>query len=198
MLGARADLVRRLWLVVAAVCTPALALAAQDHPIMLELGAGSLAPDDPFQAFLSFRGSAGWILSHRDALAIDYTRQTKSRATSEDLGKYARQFLGLAWHHSFQEAFYDDETLRQQYFFKLSAGLLVRGRTPTLGSADLANAPFVGAALAIRYPLSSRIAAVGEIEDDMAFIPRQTVDSIRIGGELQHNFGLFILVQWRP
>ena len=177
---------------------PVRALTAQDHRGLLELGAGSLGPDDPLQAFLSFRGSAGWILRHRNALAIDYTRQTKSRSTSEDLGKYARQFLGLAWHHAFQEAFYDDEIHRQQYFLKLGGGLLVRGATPSLGSADLANAPFVGAALAIRYPLASHIAAVGEIEDDMAFIPRQTINTTKIGGELQHNFGLFILVQWRP
>ena len=177
---------------------PVRALTAQDHRGLLELGAGSLAPDDPFQAFLSFRGSVGWILSHRNALAIDYTRQTKSRSTSEDLGKYARQFLGLVWHHAFQDAFYDSQIHRQQYFLKLGGGLLVRGGTPSLGSADLENAPFVGAALAIRYPLASHIAAVGEIEDDMAFIPRQTINTTKIGGELQHNFGLFILVQWRP
>jgi hypothetical protein len=147
---------------------------------------------------LTFRGSTGLILSHRDALAIDYTRQSKSRSTGDDLGKYARQFLGVAWHHSFQEAFYDDETHQQQYLFKLSGGLLVRGTTPNYGVADLSNAFFVGAGLAIRYPLSRHIAAVGTIEDDIAFIPSQTIDSTNFAGGPQHNFGLFVVVQWRP
>ncbi len=177
--------------------TPALSLAAQDNPVLLELGAGSLSPDDPFNATLTFRGSVGWIPSHRDALSIDYTRQSNSRSTSDDLGKYARQFLGFAWHHSLQEAFYDDETHHQQYFFKLSGGLLVRGKTPSF-NADLANAAFLGAALAVRYPLSRHIAAVGTIEDDMAFLPRQTINATTVGGVMQHNFGLFVVVQWRP
>lgn len=196
-LAALADVFRRLSLVLVAVFTPALCLAAQENPFWLELGAGSLSPDDPFYAVLSFRGSAGWILSHRDALSIDYTRQSKSRSTSEDLGKYARQFLGVAWQHSFREAFYDDERHQQQYLFKLSGGLLVRGKSPSY-SEDLSNALFLGAGVAIRYPLSSRIAAVGTLEDDLAFIPRQTIDSTRVGGVVQHNFGLFVVVQWRP
>lgn len=180
-----------------AVFTPALSLAAQGNRVLLELGAGSLSPNDPFHAILTFRGSVGWMLSHQDALSIDYTRQSNSRSTSEDLGKYARQFLGFAWHHSFQEAFYDDETHQQQYLFKLSGGLLVRGKTPSF-NADLANAAFLGAALAIRYPFSRHIAAVGTIEDDLAFIPSQTINATNFGGDVQHNFGLFVVVQWRP
>ena len=197
-LAATAELARRLSLVLVAALTPALSLAAQDNRLLFELGAGSLSPEDPFYAVLTFRGSVGWILSHRDALAIDYTRQSKSRSTSEDLGKYARQFLGFAWHHSFRDAFYDDEQHQQQYLFKLSGGLLIRGQAPNYGLADLSNAFFLGAGLAIRYPLSRHIAAVGTIEDDIAFIPTQTLDSTTVGGDAQHNFGLFVMVQWRP
>jgi len=184
-------------LLLVAVFTPALSLAAQDNPVLLELGAGSLSPDDPLNAILSFRGSVGRILSHRDGLSIDYTRQSNSRSTSEDLGKYARQFVNLSWLHSFQEAFFDEDTKQQQYLFKLSGGLLVRGETPSF-NADLSNAVFLGAGLAIRYPFSRHIAAVGTIEDDVAFIPSQTVDSTSFGGVVQHNFGLFVVVQWRP
>ena len=180
-----------------AVLTPALSLDAQGNRVLLEVGAGSLSPVDPLTAILTLRGSAGLILSHRDALAIDYTRQSKGGSTNEGLGKYPRQFLGFAWHHSFQEAFYDDETHQQQYFFKLSGGLLLRGKSPRF-NADLANAAFLGAALAIRYPLSRHIAAVGTIEDDIAFIPSQTIDSTTVAGGAQHNFGLFVTVQWRP
>lgn len=197
VLAARAELVRSLSLVLVTVLTLARSLVAQDNRVLLELGAGSLSPDDPLNAILTFRGSVGWILSHRDALSIDYTRQSNSRSTSEDLGKYARQFLGFAWHHSFQEAYYDDDTHQQQYLFKLSGGLLVRGETPSF-NADLANAAFLGAALAIRYPLSRHIAAGGTIEDDMAFIPSQTINTTNFGGDVQHNFGLFVVVQWRP
>lgn len=181
-----------------AVFTPAVCLAAQENPVLLELGVGSLSPDDPFYAVLTFRGSAGLILSHRDALAIDYTRQSKSRSTSEDLGKYARQFVSFSWLHSFREAFYDEDTHQQQYLFKLSGGLLIRGNTPNYADVDLSNAFFLGAGLAIRYPLSRHIAAVGTIEDDIAFIPSQTIDSTNFAGGAQHNFGLFVVVQWRP
>ena len=197
VLAAPAELVRWLSLVLVGVCTPALSLAAQDNRVLLELGAGSLSPVDPLTAILTFRGSVGRILSHRDALSIDYTRQSRSRSTSEDLGKYARQFVSVSWLHAFQEAFYDEDTKQQQYLFKLSGGLLVRGRTPSF-NADLANAAFLGAGLAIRYPLSRHIAAVGTIEDDIAFIPSQTIDTTNVGGGVQHNFGLFVVVQWRP
>ena len=183
---------------------------------MIELGVGTLSPDDPFNAILSFRGSAGWILSHRAAFSIDYTRQSANRSTSEDLGKYARQFLSVSWHHAFREAFYDDETHQQQYFLKLSAGMLARGTTRDLDPVqDLANALFTGVALSIRYPLSSQIAAVGTLEDDVAFLPDQTMKTrcnattcfppgsgqfytFDVEGTVQHNFGLFVFFQWRP
>jgi len=187
---------------------------------MVELGVGTLSPDDPFSAILSFRGSAGWILSHRNAVSVDYTRQSASRSTTEDLGKYARQFLGFSWHHSFREAFYDDDTHQQQYFLKLSGGMLVRGVTRSLDPVqDLSNAFFTGVALSIRYPLASRVAAVGTLEDEVAFLPRQTMNTscatvngtvtcyppnsgqfytFDAGGMVQHNFGLFVVFQWRP
>lgn len=199
---------------------PALPLAAQDHRALLELGAGTLSPDDPFTAILSFRGSAGWVLSHRNALSVDYTRQSASRSTKEDLGKYARQFVGLSWQHSFREAFYDDEIHQQQYLLKLSGGFLLRGQTKDGDPVqNLAAAFFSGVALAIRYPLSSHIAAVGTLEDDIAFIPNQTIQTrcafvgntytcypvnsgtfytLDLEGTVQHNFGLFVVVQWRP
>jgi len=195
---------------------PALPLAAQDHRALLELGVGTLSPDDPFSAILSLRGSAGWVLSHRNAISLDYTRQSGNRSTSEDLGDYARQFLGFSWHHSFREAFYDDETHQQQYFLKITAGMLTRGLTRDLDPVqDLSNALFTGAALSIRYPLSARIAAVGTLEDDVAFIPDQTMETrcnavdcyptgsgqfytFDVDGTVQHNFGLFVVFQWRP
>ena len=88
-------------------------------------------------------------------------------------------------------------TKQQQYLLKLSGGLLVRGTTPTF-NADLSNALFLGAGLATRYPFSRHVAAVGTIEDDVAFIPSQTIDTTNVGGGVQHNLGLFVVVQWRP
>ena len=196
-LDARAEFGRILACVVVALVASTLPLASQDHPVLLDIGSGSLSPTDKFSAVLSFRGSAGFVLSHRNALAVDYTWQNRKSSRSGDLGQYTRQFLGLAWHHAFRDAFYDDETKQQQYLLKLSAGLLVRGVSRTT-SVNLANAPFVGVALAIRYPLSRHFAVAGTIEDDMAFIPRQTINTTSVGGELEHNFGLFIVAQWRP
>ena len=118
-------------------------LHSQDHRVMVGLGAGSLSPDDPFQATLSFRGTAAWILNHRHAVSFTYTRQSANRSTNEDLGRYARQLIGVSWQYAFQEAFYDEEHLKQQYFLSLGTGIMTRGPTRDVDPVqDLSNAPF--------------------------------------------------------
>jgi len=191
-------------------------LYSQEHRFMLGVGAGSLSPDDPFQAMLSFRGSATWILNHRHALNLNYTRQSANRSTNADLGRYARQFIGVSWQYAFQEAFYDEEHLKQQYFLTLGTGILNRGPTRDLDPVqDLANAPFFNVGVAIRYPITGALVVLGSLEDDFAPLPRQTMNTrcnattcfpegsgqyytFEVPGATQHNFGLFVLLQWRP
>lgn len=181
----------------------ATSLDAQGHRALLELGPGSLSPDDPFKATLSFRGSAGWILNSRNAIAFDYTRQSANRNEGADLGRHARQYIGLAWQHAFRDAYGDEQSLKQQYLLRLVGGVLTRGRFRGVQpSVALKKAGFFDVGVSIRYPFTNHLAAVGTIEDALAFLPKQVVTSgstvYDFGGKVQNNFGLFILVQWRP
>lgn len=201
---------------VAALFLFSTSLHAQDHRVMLGLGAGTLNPDDPFQTTLSFRGSAAWILNHRHAFTFTYTRQSANRSTNEDLGRYARQLIGVSWQYAFQEAFWDEEHLKQQYFLSLGTGIMTRGPTRDVDPVqDLSDAPFFHVGLSIRYPIVNALAVLGSIEDDFALLPQQTLNTrcnattcfpegsgqyytFEVPGDKQHNFGLFILLQWRP
>jgi hypothetical protein len=208
-------------LALAAILLVSTPVAAQGHRGLLELGWGSLNPGDPFHATLSFRASLGWAFAGRNALMAEYTRQSGNRSEGADLGKFARQFLGLSWHHAFTDAFSDQEPQQQQYLFRLGAGLLLRGTFPSaVGHADLRNALFLDAGAQIRYPFTDQLAVAGTIEDALAFLPRQVVSSyctsestgtvfcypkgsptyfdLTIDGRVQQNFGLFVALQWRP
>ena len=81
--------------------------------------------------------------------------------------------------------------------------MLTRGRFQGVQpSVALKDAVFFDRGVSIRYPFAHRLAAVGTIEDAIAFLPKQVVTSgstaYDFGGKVQSNFGLFILVQWRP
>jgi hypothetical protein len=176
-------------------------LAAQQYRALLDIGPGSLNPDDPFTTTFSMRAGAGWILDHHNALGLEYTRQSASRTTNADFGRYARQFLGVAWRHAFSEVYFDEEKLKQQYLLSVSAGRVIRNK-PSDSNVDPDDGFFLGAGLAIRYPFTTRMAAMCTLEDDVALLPGQLVTassgSYHIPSSLQHNFGVFILFQWRP
>ena len=180
-----------------------VSLQAQGHRVLLELGPGTFSPDDPFKATLSLRGAVGWILNSRNAIAFDYTRQSANRNEGPDLGRHARQFIGLAWQHAFRDAFGNEELLHQQYLLRLAGGVLTRGTFQGVQpSVALKDAGFFDAGVSIRYPFTTHVAAVGMIEDALAFLPKQVITSgstaYDFGGKVQNNFGLFVLVQWRP
>jgi hypothetical protein len=204
----------------AALLTSAAPLAAQRHRGWVEFGAGSLGPDDPFAATLSLRAAAGWMLDGRNAIGLEYSRQSANGSEGDDLGKFARQFIGLTWQHAFRNVFADQGAMRQQYLFRVSGGALVRGTFPeAVGDQRLATAPFVDIGLVIRYPFSSRVSAVGTVEDAVGFLPHQRVRSycgqvngfstcyprggpdyvvVDLARKTQHNFGIFAMLQLRP
>jgi hypothetical protein len=176
--------------------------AAQTRRRWIAIAPGSLSPDDPFTATLSFRGTLGWIASDRTAFSFDYTRQSANRSEGSDLGKYARNYFGVSWQHGSAQAFADDDLMKQQYLFRVGVGLLTRGTFRGVSPAEhLKTAGFVDVGAEIRYPFTQRLAAVGTLDDVLAFLPHQVVTSgsqtYVFGGDVQHNFGLFIALQWR-
>ena len=203
--------------VFAMVCAGA-PLAAQTHGPVFELGAGALSAVNPFVATLALRAGAGWIFGAQNAITVEYSRQTANSIEGPDLGKFSRQFVGIAWQHAFRDAFSDPEPMKQQYLLRLGGGSVFRGTFPeAVGDETLQNAPFMNAGLVIRYPFSPRFAAVGTIEDAIAFLPTQTVNSYcaqdfsncyvqggpdyytyDLPAKTQHNVGLLVTVQLRP
>jgi hypothetical protein len=193
---------------------------AQRHPVSLELGAGTLSPDDPFSATLAMRAALGYVVGGRNAVAFEYLRQSANGSEGEDLGKFARHLIGFTWQHALGNAFMDQDRMKQQYLIRLGGGILRPGTFPEAVEDDrLATATFVDLGVVIRYPFSSRIALVGTIEDAVAFLPTQSVRSycgkvngvftcyprggpdhvvVKIEGRAQHNFGVFATLQLRP
>jgi hypothetical protein len=197
----------------------AAALHAQGRRVFFEAGVGTLAPEDPFVVTLAFRTSAGINLGGQNALTVEYSRQSANRTLGNDVGKYARQLVGLAWQHGFRDVFSDPEPKKLQYLMRLGGGALIRGTFPAaVGDQDLRNAGFADAGVVIRYPLSARVAAIGTVEDAIAFLPAETVRSyctmqgggmvcypeggssyftIDRPGTTQHNLGVVLSMQVR-
>lgn len=194
-------------------------LAVQTNRPFVELGVGTLAPDDPFVVTMTFRATAGWSFGGQNAVTVEYSRQSANRTEGNDLGKYARNFVGLAWQHAFQDVFSDPEPKRLQYLMRLGGGTILRGTFPeAVEDQDLRNAPFASLGMVIRYPLSSRIITIGTVEDAIGFLPAQTVKSycslqngiplcypnggstyytVDRPASTQHNLGVVLSVQLR-
>ena len=189
----------------------------------VEFAWGSLNQGDPFHPNMSFRAAAGVNVGARNRMQGEYTRQSANRNQGTDLGTYAFQFVGVAWEHAFQDAFESDPPKTQRYLVRIATGILVRGSFAyAVPYTDLKNAGFVDAGMVARYPFSDHVAAVGSIEDAIAFLPRQTVASycntiidgytprscysaggpnvfeVDTGGAAQHNFGVFMALELRP
>lgn len=194
-------------------------LAAQANRPFVEIGVGTLAPNDPFVITLALRATAGWALGGQNALTVEYSRQSANRNEGNDLGKFARHFVGIAWQHAFQDAFSDPESMKQTYLVRVSGGTIFRGTFPeAVEDQNLRNAPFMDLGVVIRYPLSSRVAAVGTVEDAIGFLPAETVRSyctnqngfvlcyphggpnyytIDLPAKTQHNLGVVLTMQLR-
>jgi len=195
------------------------ALSAQAQRPFFEAGVGTLAPNDPFVVTLAFRTSAGINLGGQNALTLEYSRQSANRTLGNDVGMYARQLVGLSWQHAFHDVFSDPELKKLQYLVRLGGGALIRGTFPdAVGDQDLRNAAFADVGVVIRYPLSARVAAIGTVEDAIAFLPAETVQSYcttQGGGRVcypdggptyfsidrpastQHNLGVVLSMQLR-
>lgn len=195
----------------------AATLSAQSARTVVEVGSGSFTAEDPFNVMLGFRGAVGRITGARDRVAFEYSRQRANRSEGNALGLIARDFLALGWHHAFRDVFSQEPLLKQQYLLHLSAGIVPsRGFPEAVGGERLNTAPFLGIGLAIRYPISDRLALLGTLDDAMVFLSRQTVRSycpsgsggcynpgdslyydVNVGGAVQQNFAVLVSVQAR-
>jgi hypothetical protein len=184
------------WVVTAPVAGQAPGDPATSAPRgLLRLQAGTLNPDDPFNATLALGASAGFEWNERRALVISYVRQSENGNEGEDIAARGRGFLTVAveWGFTFEEQ------RRQQYRARLGAGALFR-------SAGLTTAPVIEAGLTIRYTLLPRLAVVGVLGDHLAFLPRDeivvcsgsTCQTYVAGDKYQHNFGGLVGLEWRP
>ena len=161
---------------------------------LLRVQAGALNADRLFDATLSIGGSLGFEWNDRRALLLSYVRQSGNGNEAEDLREDGRGFLtaGFEWGFTFEEI------RRQQYRLRVGAGAVFR-------SYGLATAPVIEAGLAIRYLLWPRLAAVGLLEDKIAFLPPEefvacepTCLTYTVEQRQQHNVGLLVGVEWRP
>jgi len=194
--------------------------AAAQAPVWIGIGAGALNPDDPFAATLGLRGSVGFILGAKNAVAFEYSRQSSNRSEGNDLGKFGRRFVGFVWEHGFSDVFADRQSLRRRYLVRVGGGALLRGTFPeAVGDQRLKRTSFIDVGMGIRYPFTRHVTAVGIIEDALAFLPAERVRSycgqsgfvsscyprggsayfqIDLAKKTQHNFGVLAMVQLRP
>jgi hypothetical protein len=190
--------------------TAAPALGAQDSlgvpwTWSARIEAGTLNARDPFDVTMAVGGSFG-LVNARNGFFVRYTRQQHDRNQVPYFNDVARHFWTLEWEHAFAAA----QPFRQQVMLRLGAGVLGRG------ASQLKRAAVVTVGATVRYPVGRFFSFVGTFADQMADLPRQdftncyqgwdynagqpvqVCESYRYGGELQHNFGLFIAFEVRP
>ena len=161
---------------------------------IVRLESGSLNPDDPFTVTLAYGAQLGWQFG-RHGLLLRATWQELSR----DLYSYAapeggRRYVALAYERQLGFA----QPFRQQLVLRLEGGGV--GRAPWKAAA------FGAVGVGLRYPVGRQIAFLGSFEDRMLALPKDTLPdcgydpcpAYTVGGKVQHNFGMFISVEFRP
>jgi hypothetical protein len=160
---------------------------------------GMLNAGDPLQVTIAYGGGVGWDLGPSNALLVRYVRQSQNRNSGEDIGRNARGFLTANW----ERAFGPGERYHRQAVIRVGAGALFRN--------PLQTAPVVSASVGARYAVHRRLVFVGSIDDDIARLPRQDLQSCTVFASgppacttytyvarLQHNFGFLVAAEWRP
>jgi hypothetical protein len=161
---------------------------------IVRLESGSLTPDDPFKVTLAYGAQLGWQFG-RHGLLLRATWQDFSR----DLFSYAapengRRYLSLAYERRLGW----DDPFRQQVVLRIEGGGVARG--------GWSSAAFGAVGVGLRYPIGHKIAFLGSFEDRVLALPKDTLPdcgydpcpAYTVGGNVQHNFGLFISVELRP
>lgn len=160
---------------------------------VLRIGWGSMSPHGPFDPHVSIRGSLGAGLGQHEVLDLEFTAQQGS------------DLLGLALEHWLARS-PRDTPHRRYYAIRLAGGAVFRSTPRVIAdSFHLKTAVYASAGIGILYPFTRRFAVVGTLEDILVWSPRQTVGTRwfpqyvwSVGGDVQHNFGFYAALQWRP
>lgn len=163
--------------------------------VLLRLDGGLFSQGGPFDDIVGAVGaSAGFEWQGRRAVMLRVLRH--GHDPSPQLGKdpMARTVTALV----LEMARWPSESHTQQFRLRAGLGALWRG--------DLSVAPLATVGVAIRYEVAGRLAFVGVIEDDVAWLPWEEVQTctpgtcttVAAGGYTQHNLGGIVSLEWRP
>jgi hypothetical protein len=162
----------------------------------IQLQAGALNPNDPFQTTLAYGVGAGLNLDHI-ALTLHVTRQSQNRNSGSDLGTEARTFVTAAAELTVSRA---RGSPPKQAFIRADLGFLLRG--------PFSTAPVAGIGFGWRFDLVHHIILVGTLFDDIAFVSTETFPCVGsqsglltvcvIQASPQHNFGGMVAVRLSP
>jgi hypothetical protein len=192
------------WLALALLAAAGAAPAQRVSPAptgarpLLRFEAGALNPDALDAATMGFGLGAGLVWRDRTTLLVRVLRQSQNRNSGADLERNARNLFSVL----FERASGPAVMRRQQYLFRVGAGVMLRPSLPA--------APVATLGLGIRYPLYHSVSLVAGFEDDVAALPAGSyaydyyepaylsvvhveVNAVR---KVQSNFGLLLAVEW--
>lgn len=175
------------------------AASGDEYPIrrawVLRLDGGLFSQGGPFDDIVAaFGATAGLEWGGRRAVLLRVLRHGED--PSPQLGKdpMARTITALVA----EVARWPSEPYHQQFRLRAGVGALWR--------EDLAVAPLALVGVAIRYEVAWRLAFVGVIEDDVAWLPWEEIQTCQpnictttvAGGRTQHNLAGLVSLEWRP
>jgi hypothetical protein len=163
--------------------------------VLLRLDAGLFSQGGPFDDIVAAVGaSAGLEWEGRRAVLLRVLRHTEDPSPQMGKDPMARTVTALV----LELARWPSEPYAQQFRLRAGLGAMWRG--------DLAPAPLATVGVAIRYEVARRLAFVGVIEDDVAWLPWEELQAcepavcrtIVAGGYTQHNLAGVVSLEWRP
>ena len=163
--------------------------------VLLRLEGGLFSQGGPFDDIVAAVGaSAGFEWQGRRAVLLRVLRHTEDPSPQVGKDPMARTVAALV----LEMARWPSDPYAQQFRLRAGLGALWRG--------DLGVAPLAVVGVAIRYEVARRLAFVGVIEDDVAWLPWEEVQTctpgvcttVVAGGYTQHNLAGVVSLEWRP
>lgn len=179
----------RIGAVLALCTTPVLCASQAVRGAIVRADLAALDPSNSQGIHLAWSAGAGWQWTPHSTLFLEVSRQN----LSEELGgesAFWQTYLGGAWEYAFGAP----RIYQRQFMVTVRGGVLIR-------QSPLDDAPYLGAGLGFRYPVTDWLHFEARIEDDLDLPKQQTVQSclapnncspVLVGGHLEQNLGLFL------
>ncbi|HYK09222.1 MAG TPA: hypothetical protein VEV39_00295 [Gemmatimonadales bacterium] len=157
---------------------------------VLRIDMGAVNPEKGYH--LAWSAAAGLQVTPQSTLLLEFSRQNLSEEIGGPMSVW-ESYLGGAWEYGFGFP----RTMQRQLFFIGHGGLLIRPN-------PLANAPYAGVGLGLRYPVSEWIGFHARVEEMLDFPKSQVVTGcdefgdcgpFKVGGSLEHNLSVFVGVE---